>query len=307
MSLAGVIPMVSTTFRDDGSLDLESQRRLVRFLIDAGAHGLGLFGTAGEGYTLSHDERLTLLRAIVREVDGRIPVVVSSGHTGTDVAVAQSRLAEAEGADAVMVLPPYYYRADPEGILAYFAAINDGVTVPIVVQDAPLMTQVMLPAAFLARMARELERVRYVKVEAPPTAPKVTEIRQLAEDSLSLFGGLNGQFLLEELDRGASGSMPGSDLTAMFVRIWQAWSRGDAIEARQVFTRGLPMIRYELQPGLGVAVMKHNLHASGVIASTRVRQPTRTLDDRSRREVDAWRTTLEPDLHPPTGVLRLPQ
>ena len=88
---AGIFPIVNTTFHDDGTLDLESQRRLVRFLIEAGAHGLGLFGNASEGYALAEDERRLLTRVILEEVGGVMPVIVSSGHTGTDVAVALSR------------------------------------------------------------------------------------------------------------------------------------------------------------------------------------------------------------------------
>jgi 4-hydroxy-tetrahydrodipicolinate synthase len=103
---------------------------------------------------------------------------------------------------------------------------------------------------------------------------------------------LNGQFLLEELDRGARGTMPGSDLTAAFVRLWQMWTTGARREARQEFARYLPLIRYELQPGLGVSVMKHNLAAAGVIANPRVRHPTRTLDEIGRRELEELRADL---------------
>jgi 2-keto-3-deoxy-L-arabinonate dehydratase len=292
-NFAGIFPIVNTTFREDGSVDLDSQVRLVRFLLECGAHGLGLFGTASEGYTLSADERLQLMRSIVREVGGRVPVVVSTGHTGTDVAVMLSRQAEAEGADALMVLPPYFLKPDADGIFEYFRAINNGVRIPIMVQDAPLMTQVAMSPALLARMARELEHVRYAKIEAPPTAPKVTDIKRVADDDLVLFGGLNGQFLLEELSRGAAGTMPGSDLTAVFVRIWSLWQTNQRDDAREAFTRYLPLIRYELQPGLGVSVMKHNLHEWGIIASTRVRHPTRTVDDIGRQELAALRRTLD--------------
>jgi 2-keto-3-deoxy-L-arabinonate dehydratase len=176
-NFAGIFPIVNTTFHDDGRLDLDSQARLVHFLLESGAHGLGLFGTASEGYTLSSDERLQLLRLILREVAGRVPVIVSTGHTGTDVAVALSRQAEAEGADALMILPPYFLKPDAEGVFEYFRTINDYVGIPIMVQDAPLMTQVPMGAPLLARMARELEHVRYAKIEAPPTAPKITGAR----------------------------------------------------------------------------------------------------------------------------------
>jgi 4-hydroxy-tetrahydrodipicolinate synthase len=290
---AGIFPIVNTTFHEDGSLDLDSQVRLVRFLLECGAHGLGLFGTASEGYALSTDERVQLMQLIVREVHGRVPVVVSTGHTGTDVAVSLSRQAEADGADAVMVLPPYFLKPDADGIFEYFQAINEAIGIPIMVQDAPLMTQVAMGPSLLARMARELEHVRYAKIEAPPTAPKMTEIKRAGDADLRLFGGLNGHFLLEELGRGAAGTMPGSDLTAIFVRIWSLWEKGQHDEAREEFTRYLPLIRYELQPGLGVSVMKLNLCEWGVIASARVRHPGRAVDEIARQELAVLRRTLD--------------
>lgn len=289
----GVFPIVNTPFDDDGCIDVESQRRLVRFLIDAGAHGLGLFGNASEGYALSAAERMELTKAILDEAGGRVPVVVSTGHTGTDVAVALSREAEAAGADALMVLPPYFVKPDAEGIFDYFREISEAVTIPIMVQDAPLMTQVNVPPALLARMGRELENVRMVKIEAPPTALKITATRDLAGDDLVLLGGLNGNFFLEELDRGALGTMPGSDLIDFFVRIWDLHQAGDRKGARGEFTRVLPLIRYELQPGLGVSVMKHNLHDAGIIASPRVRQPTRMLDPIGLGELKELREDLD--------------
>jgi 2-keto-3-deoxy-L-arabinonate dehydratase len=292
-NFAGIFPIVNTTFREDGSLDLESQTRLVRFLLDSGAHGLGLFGTASEGYTLAAEERLQLMRLILKEVAGRVPVIVSTGHTGTDVAVALSRQAEAEGADALMILPPYFLKPDADGVFEYFRAIDEAVDIPIMVQDAPLMTQVAIGPALLSRMARELEHVRYAKIEAPPTAPKITDVRRVAGDGLVLFGGLNGQFLFEELGRGARGTMPGSDLTAVFARLWSLWQADRHDEARAEFARYLPLIRYELQPGLGVSAMKLNLFEWGVIATTRVRHPTRTLDEQGRHELATLRRTLD--------------
>jgi 2-keto-3-deoxy-L-arabinonate dehydratase len=289
----GIFPIVNTTFHDDGRIDLESQRRLVRFLIDSGAHGLGLFGNASEGYALGEDERRQLLKVIVEENAGAVPLISSSGHTGTDVAVALSREAEAAGANALMVLPPYYMKPDAEGIYHYFREISNAVGIPIMVQDAPLMTQVPMGPDLLARMGREIEQVKLVKVEAPPTSPKVSKLRALAGDSLVLFGGLNGHFLLEELARGAVGTMPGCDMTDAFVAVWDAWTAGDQAAARDRFRRMLPLIRYELQPGYGVAVMKQNLFDAGIIASPRVRHPTRTLDATDIAEIRAIRADLD--------------
>lgn len=278
MNFAGVFPIAITPFHDDGSIDLDSQRRLIRHLLDAGAHGIGLFGNASEGYALSSEERAALLGAIVGEVRGRVPLIVSTGHTGTDVAVQISRAAEAAGANGLMVLPPYFLRPDAEGIFHYYRSISDAVKVPIMVQDAPLMTQVTMGVPLLAAMARELEQVRYVKVEAPPTSVKIGEVVDRSGGSPVAFGGLNGNFLIEELGRGSRGIMPGSDMIPDFVRIWDRCLAGRLDDAWAEFTRILPLIRFELQPGLGVSAMKHNLRSLGVISSVCVRHPTRELD-----------------------------
>jgi 4-hydroxy-tetrahydrodipicolinate synthase len=292
MRFQGVFPIVITPFDENGCIDLDSQRNVVRYLIDSGAHGLGLLANASETYALSIPERSKLMRAIIREVNGRVPVVVSTGYTGTDVAVQLSQEAQQEGADALMVQPPYYVRPDAVGIFHYFQRISEAVSIPIMVQDAPLLTQVTMGPQLLTRMASEIEHVGYVKVEAPPTPPKITEILSLARDSLTLFGGLNGNFMLEELGRGACGIMPGSDMIPHLVQIWNLFQQGHAREARAEFTRCLPLIRYELQPGLGVSVMKHNLKAAGVIRSARVRHPTNTLDRIGVEEVEALMENL---------------
>jgi 4-hydroxy-tetrahydrodipicolinate synthase len=256
----------------------------VRYLLECGAHGLGLFGDASEGYTLSSGERTKLTRLIVREVNGAVPLVVSTGQTGTELAVEASREAQDLGADALMVLPPYLMKTDADGLMSYYDAISRAVGIPIMIQDASLITQVAMSAALLARMGREIEHVKCVKVEAPPTAPKFTAIRKLNPD-LTLFGGLNAQFLIEEFQRGALGTMPGSDVIPEFVRMWRMLQAGDHSGAWELFMRCLPLIRFELQPGLGVSAMKHNLVARGVIACARVRQPTGSLDETGRAEL----------------------
>jgi 2-keto-3-deoxy-L-arabinonate dehydratase len=283
--LRGVYPILATPFDEEGRLDLTSQARLVHYLIDQGAHGLGLFGNASEGYALTGEERRQLLKLIVTETAGRVPLVVSSGHTGTDAAVELSREAEALGADALMVLPPYFLKTDGDGLMFYFDAISRAVNIPIMVQDAPLMTQVAMPPALLARMTREIEHVTCAKVEAPPTAPKVTDVLNLTDGKLTVFGGLNGQFFIEEVDRGALGVMPGSDMTAMYVSVWDALRSGERTKAWEIFTRALPLIRFELQPGMGVSAMKHNLVAEGILRSALVRHPTASLKAESLKEL----------------------
>ena len=291
--LEGVYPIANTPFHDDGSVDLASQEKLIDYLLAEGAHGLGLFGNASEGYTLSSEERIALMKLIAKRVNGRVPLVASSGHTGTDAAVALSKEMEDLGADCLMVLPPYFLKTDGDGLMHYFDAISKAVKIPIMVQDAPLMTTVAMPAPLLARMAREIENVRYVKVEAPPTPPKISAIKKLAGDSLTLFGGLNCQFFIEEHLRGARGQMPGSDRTRELVKIWNLLEAGSVDDAWQVFMRNLPLLRFQLQPGLGVSAQKHSLVHAGIIESARVRHPTASLEPESVAELNQLRLLAE--------------
>ncbi|MBI4902893.1 MAG: dihydrodipicolinate synthase family protein, partial [Acidobacteria bacterium] len=237
----GVFPILATPFLEDGSIDYDSQDRLIDYLLAQDIHGLGVFGNASEAYTILNEERVPLLKRIVTRVNGRVPLIVSSGHTGTDAAVRLSQEAAGLGAAALMILPPYFLKPDADGVAFYFDAISNAIRIPIMVQDAPLMTQVAMPAALLTRMAREIANVKLVKVEAPPTVSKITA---LAGNGLTIFGGLNGQFLIEEFERGAVGTMPNSDIPWAFVDIWKRLTSGDKAGAWAAFTRVLPLIRY---------------------------------------------------------------
>lgn len=274
----GIYPIALTTFDAHYELDESSQLALINYLIDCGVHGLAIFGNASEGYTLSEAERARLLPLIIKEVRKRVPVFVSTGHTGTHVAVQLSKAAQDAGADGLMILPPYFLKPSAEDLFGYYKMISDAVSIPIMIQDAPLLTQVQMGAAQMARLVKECANVKLTKVEAPPTVLKVTEVKQACGDALVIFGGLNGHFFLEELQRGARGTMPGSDMMPMFVKVWNLYAAGRLKQARTEFNRYLPLIRFELQPGLGVSAMKQNLKAAGVIRHTTVRPPTRALD-----------------------------
>lgn len=293
-SFSGVFPILATPFTEDGQIDVASQLRLVDHLLEQGAHGLGAFGNAGEGYALLAEEKRTLLDEIVRHVDGRVPVIVGVGTTGTAAAVQACQQAESQGAQGLMVLPPFYVKTDADGLRFFYSSISDAVNIPIMVQDAPLLSQVAIPPPLLARMAREIEHVEYAKVEAPPTAPKMSQTAERADGALTLFGGLNGQFMIEECQRGSRGIMPASDMAALYVAIWSAFEGGDVAAAWEVFSRALPLIRYELQPGLGVSAIKHNLVSERVIRSAYVRHPGRSLDAAGLRELEQLRSLVWP-------------
>jgi 2-keto-3-deoxy-L-arabinonate dehydratase len=276
--LRRVFPIALTTFEEHYEIDEQRQLALINYLIECGVHGLAMFGNACTEYALSEAEKARLLPQIIKEVRGRVPVFVSTGHTGTQVAVQLSKAAEAAGADGLMILPPYFLKPAAVDLLGSYRAISAAVSIPIMLQDAPLLTGVNISAAQMARLAQECAQVKLTKIEAPPTALKVTEVKQACGDALVIFGGLNGHFFLEELQRGARGTVPGSDLLPMFVKVWRLYEAGRRQEARAEFNRHLPLIRFELQPGLGVSAMKHNLKAQGIIKHMTVRPPTRALN-----------------------------
>ena len=293
--LEGVIPILVTPGKEDGAVDIAAQLQVVDHLCGRGARaGFGAFGNAGEGYALLPAEKRQLLQAIVDHLDGRAPVIAGVGATGTDAAVEACKEAEGIGAAGLMVLPPYYLRPDADGLMFFYSAISDAVGIPVMVQDAPMLSQVAMPPAVLARMAREIEHVDYAKVEAPPTAPKITKILEAAGDALTVFGGLNGQFMIEEWQRGSRGVMPASDMTSIYCRIWNALEQGNPESAWSDFQRALPLIRYELQPGLGVSAVKHNLVHAGVLRNAVVRHPTRSLDQAGLRELEFLRSVVGP-------------
>lgn len=291
-SYAGIFPIALTTFDENCNVDEQSQLSLINYLIECGVHGIAIFGNASEGYALSESEKARLMPLIIREVRKRVPVFVSTGHTGTHVAAQLSKAAEDAGADGLMILPPYFLKPSADDLFGYYKMISDAVSIPIMIQDAPLLTGVNIGAAQMARLAKECANVSYVKVEAPPTTLKVTEVKQACGDSLMVFGGLNGHFFIEELQRGARGTMPGSDLIPMFVRVWNHYEAGRLKEARAEFNRHLSLIRFELQPGLGVSAMKHNLKAAGIIKHTTVRPPTRALDSLAIEELQQIMNSL---------------
>jgi 4-hydroxy-tetrahydrodipicolinate synthase len=203
------------------------------------------------------------------QVAGRLPVIVGVSHPSAKVAVERSRAAGRAGAVGVLSLPPFYgqWTSDAAGVFRYFAELDDAAGIAVVVQDHPL-SGVPLPPPLLARMANELERARYFKIEVPRSPNKMAELMHLADGRVSgIFGGMGGITFLEELERGASGTMPSSAFPDVFAAIWRAHTGGDALAAREIFHRYLPLIRFELHLA-GKDFQKELLKLGGIISSS---------------------------------------
>ncbi|MBI3978408.1 MAG: dihydrodipicolinate synthase family protein [Chloroflexi bacterium] len=300
--LRGVLPIVATPFDGDEAVDEASLRNLVEFHIGAGAHGLTLLGVAGEIHKLTDAERQQVVEISLDQARGRVPVVVGTGHPSTRVAVQFSQQAERAGAAAVMVIAPYVgVRPDQPGLYEYYRAVAESVGIPIVVQDEPVTSGVILPAPFIARLA-EIPNVKYAKVEQVPTPPKFAEIRRLTGGRLGLFGGVGGMYFLEELERGAAGIMTGFGYTEVLVEIFNAHARGDARRAQELFYRYSALLSYETQQGIGLQLRKQVLQWRGLIRDARVRGPAPRIDDETRAELRALIERLGLPLAPKVAV-----
>lgn len=282
--LKGAFPILATPFKDDGSVDFDSLRELIRFEIKAGVDGLGLFGMASEAYTLLESEKDQITEVIRDEVKGRIPLIYGSGHTSAEGAVQLSLKAQRNGADALMVMAPSMAKPDGKRLYEYYAKIANAVNIPIMIQDAPNASGISIPAALIARLAREFENIQYVKVEAPPTVVKMTEILEATQGDISIFGGMNGMYMYEEFGRGAVGTMPACEFPDMTVAVYNEYMAGNHSNARELFYQYLPMMRMGTIPNYAMSVHKEILKKGGVIKSAYVRNPNAPLDDTMRKE-----------------------
>lgn len=271
----GVFPVVPTTFDGSGALDLESQKRCVDFMIDAGSTGLCILANFSEQFVLSDAEREVLTRTILAHVKGRVPVIVTTTHFSTDVTIARSVLAQQLGASMVMVMPPYHgatIRVGEAQIYEYFARLSDAIDIPIMIQDAPV-SGTPLSVPFLARMAQEIQQVAYFKIETPGAASKLRELIRVGGDAIEgPWDGEEAITLMPDLDAGATGAMTGGAYPDGIRKIVDAYAVGRREEAAAHYEKWLPLINYENRQG-GILTAKALMKEGGVIACEAGRHP----------------------------------
>jgi 4-hydroxy-tetrahydrodipicolinate synthase len=271
----GVLSVLCTPFKPGGEVDLPGFDRLVAHQLGWGVDGLVLFGLAGEGYTLTDAERRELVTHAVGRA-GQVPVIVSTEHNSAPGAVARTREAVDLGAAAVMAYPPSFVKPDEASILSYYRALSE-CGVPVVIQDAPAWTGVALSVDLLARIASAAPHARFVKVEAPPMAPKAT---QLASLGLTTIGGFGAQHLLEDLSSGVAAIMPGCGMPGLYRDVWAAHRRHDDDAAWNLYGRALPALVFQMSSlDTFVSVQKLQLEQAGVLTSTKQRAPSVALTD----------------------------
>jgi 4-hydroxy-tetrahydrodipicolinate synthase/2-keto-3-deoxy-L-arabinonate dehydratase len=292
----GVFPVVPTPFTPDGALDLPSQLRCVDFMIDAGSTGLCILANFSEQFVLSDAERETLTSAILKHVNGRVPVIVTTTHFGTAVCAERSRRAQDAGAAMVMVMPPYHgatIRVSEAQIYDFYARISDAISIPIMVQDAPV-SGTPLPAAFLARMAQEIENLCYFKIETSGAASKLRELIRLGGEAIEgPWDGEEAITLLPDLHAGATGAMTGGGFPDGIRSIMDAWVAGDKEAATLAYEKWLPLINYENRQG-GILTAKALMKAGGIIACEDPRHPFPAMQPEVRQGLLETARRLDP-------------
>jgi len=292
----GIFPVVPTTFHEDGTLDLASQKRCIDFMIDSGVDGLCILANFSEQFLLGDDERETLTRLALEHVAGRVPVIVTTTHTSTAICAARSRRAQDMGAAMVMVMPPYHgatFRFSDAQIQRFFAVVSDAIDIPIMVQDAPA-AGTALPPALLARMAQEIEQVRYFKMETAGAAGKLRELIALGGEAIEgPWDGEEAITLLADLEAGATGSMTGGGFADGIRPIIEAFRNGDKDLAFNEYQRWLPLINHENRQA-GFLAAKALMQAGGVIACDAPRHPWPAMHPEVRRQLLDIARRLDP-------------
>jgi 4-hydroxy-tetrahydrodipicolinate synthase len=284
--LTGVYNITPTPFAEDGSLDLDSLKRLTAFTRDKGVDGMTILGVLGEADKLTEGERDRVIATAVETAGSEFPICVGTTHAGTDGCIAYSRRAEQLGARAVMVAPPRLARANDAALERHYLAVAEAVDIPIVVQDfPPSVGGILMSVEVIARIGAASPRCRYLKLEDEPSPMKVSQVRA-ANPDIRILGGLGGMMFLEELRHGADGTMTGFGYPEILVDIYRRFRAGDVDGATTVFYKYLPLIRFENQPRINLAIRKHIYHRRGAIRTPRARSPFAPVDAETLADLD---------------------
>jgi dihydrodipicolinate synthase/N-acetylneuraminate lyase len=284
MKLTGILPVAPTPFHEDGRIDVEGMRRVLDCMIDQGVDAICILANYSEQFLLSDEERAALMRLSLEHVAGRVPVIVTVSHFSTSIATERARAAEAMGASMVMMMPPYHgvgLVPSDVGIFEHFAAVSDGIGIPIMVQDAPL-SGVSLPVPLLARMAREIANVSCFKIETPFAADKLAALIEAGGDHVvGPYDGEEGVTLLADLDAGCTGTMTSALQPEKIRPIVMRHRDGDVSGALEQWALCLPLINHENRQ-CGLRAAKAVMKEGGVIRSDHVRHPLRPMSPRTR-------------------------
>ncbi|MDP9837182.1 4-hydroxy-tetrahydrodipicolinate synthase [Neorhizobium huautlense] len=285
----GVFVIACTPFTDNGALDTASVDSMVDFYYEKGADGLTILGMMGEAPKLTQAESIEVTKLTLTR-SGDKPVVVGVSAPGLAAIGELTKAVMDLGAAGVMVAPPSSLRTDDQ-IIAYYRNVVEtvGKDVPVVLQDFPLVTGVQISTKVLGTIFEEHPSIVMLKHEDWPGLQKISDLRDAEAKGrrrTSILCGNAGAFITEEMQRGADGAMTGFAYPEMMVDVVRLSGEGKFDEAQDIFDAYLPLVRYEQQPGLGLAVRKYVLAKRGAIASAAQRRPGAALNALAIKEVE---------------------
>lgn len=287
--LRGVFGLLPTPYTPDYEIHTADLRAAAEFCCRTGQHGIVWPVMVGEFYLLGEEERLRNLDAVLEQVEGRIPVVFGCAGLSVPQVLLYARAAQKAGADAVIAMPPA--RTTPAIAKEMYHRLADVYEGPIILQNAA--DYVPLTSEQVAEVVDEVPTVRYVKEERPPGPRHIGEIHRLLGDRVTIFGGVGGRLLPEELSRGANGCMPACQLADVLAKVVERWWAGDKAGARELHQRLLPLLVRERQ-----SFMRYVLARRGVFTSTVQRAPAGPfdLDADDKREISILLEAIAADV-----------
>jgi len=272
--LKGIYPILATPFQPDGELDKKGLEQLIQFLVASGVQGIALFGLAGEYYKLTDDERRYLESTVLARTQGCLTRIISITEHATEVARKRAKELAGAGADALMVMPPFFLWPDPGAVREHVGEIARAAHIPLLVQYSPNQTGLCLPAQFFVVLAEEFPHLRYVKVDSTPAGPMISSLVEESAGRIKPFIGYAGLQMVDAFARGAVGCMPGCSLPEPYLDIYGALARGDLKEAAARHARLLPLINFMMQSlEFIIQCEKTILYWRGIIASDHCRRP----------------------------------
>ena len=284
--LAGVFPVLPTPFTASGAVDEPAFLRLADWALSCGVDGVVFPGMASEVETLSPEERAALVASLGQKLAGRVPFIVGASDADPARAAARAREGRDAGASAAMVMAPNALGSDIEKHIAFYSGVAEGAGLPIMLQNAPAPMGAGLGSAQVAAIAKAVPGVRYVKEETLPCGQNVTRILDAAGGDIdAVFGGAGARFMMDELARGAAGSMPALEIADIHVRMWKAFKAGDVAKARHLYNVTLPLLCFQMV--FRIRSTKEVLKRRGLLAETHARAGGPVLDEQDMNEIGA--------------------
>lgn len=292
--IEGVCPILATTFSENGEIDFESLENLIEFLIEKGVNGITLFGFAGEFYKLLDDEKERILKFAINIVKGRVPVIASIMQHSFESAVSVVRLYEKLGANGIMVAPPNIFPLAEKDYHDFYLEIDKQLNIPIIIQDAPRETKITLSSNFFINIFKKSRNISLIKIESYPPGLKITDIKKLSKGKINIFSGSAGIYLIDGLERGVDGTMPGSSLVDIYVKVFNSFKRGDIEKAYEIFNKYIPLLNFMHQSvEMIIKVEKTILKNRKVIKTNYCRYPSFYLDKIYMKQINKLYALIE--------------